>query len=83
MEQQEARDILKGCEGCLLFLVIFWIAAGLWFTYGLKVLTLVVGLPIMFIYFCGPYIVLGLLGLLVICFIVFMIKVILKAIGII
>ena len=83
MDQQEARDFLKGCGGCLLLIVILFILAFLMFAFGEKILTYLFAIPIGFIYYCGPWIIMGLLALLAIAFIVFMIKVILKACGII
>ena len=83
MDQQEARDILKGCGCCLLLIVILFILAFICFAFGEKILIFLCAIPIWFLLNCGPWIVIGLLALLVIAFIVFMIKVILKACGII
>ena len=83
MDQQEARDILKGCGGCLLIIVILFILAFLMFAFGEKILIFLCAIPFWFLLHCGPWIVVGLLVLLAIAFIVFMIKVILKACGII
>ena len=82
MQREEAREILKGCGGCLLFSVIFFILASLWFAFGEKLLLYLFAIPVFLVYKCGPWIILGLLVLLVISFVVFMIKVILNACGI-
>ena len=82
MDQQEARDILKGCGGCILIVAILFIGLMLLITVGEKVL-LALGCILAAIIFYSPYALLALLVLLAMAFVVFMIKVILKACGII
>lgn len=72
MNKQEARDLLKGCGGCLGIILLLAVLITIWFAVGEILLKWIIAIPFAIIYygmFALPYV----LGAIVLFFIIYVI----------
>ena len=72
MDQQEARDILKGCGGCILGLIVLLVGAILFFAIAYGVLWGGAFALVAVLYY-GPIVLAVVVPLLIVCYMIYVI----------